>query len=90
MRKVVDIESTPNPNALKFNLDGVIAEETRSYLRVEQAIGVDPLAEGIFALGGVTGVMFCGDFVTVNKEAGVKWPTLRKKIVQLIEEAGAG
>ncbi len=90
MRKVVEIETTPNPNALKFNLDGVIVDETRSYLRVEQALGVDPLAEAIFALEGVTGVMFCRDFVTVNKDAGVKWGSLRRKIVRLIEEAGAG
>jgi len=87
-RKVIEIERTPNPNAMKFNLDGLISEETRSFLRAEDTAGSggSGLASSLFAIGGVSGVMFCRDFVTVNKEADVKWSSLKMKVVKLLEK----
>lgn len=87
-RKVVEIETTPNPNALKFNLNGEISADTRSFLRAEDASGVDALAEALFAIPGVTGVMFCQDFVTVNKAAEMQWGGVKTKVIRLLENAG--
>ncbi len=87
-RKVIEIETTPNPNALKFNLNGQISAETRSFLRAEDADGVDELAKALFAIPGVTGVMFCQDFVTVNKQTEIKWGGVKTKVIRLLE-AGA-
>lgn len=72
---------------MKFNLDGVISEQTRSFLRAEDAAGPagDGLASSLFAIKGVSGVMFCRDFVTVCKDAGVNWASLKMKVVRLLE-----
>jgi len=85
--QVVDIEETPNPNAAKFNLDGRISRETESFLRPEDAAGRDALAEALFAIPGVTGVMFCRDFVTINKTANAKWAKITAKVKSTLAEA---
>lgn len=74
--RIVDFETTPNPNALKCNLDREIASKTLSFRQA--ADGADhPLAGPIFAIPGVCGVMFCRDFVTVSRESGRPWGPIR-------------
>jgi len=83
--KVTEIQETPNPNARKFVLDGVIAEVPTSFLSRDQ--GKDhPIASQLFDISGVTSVLLLGDFVTVNKEAGAKWPTIIKRVRKILEE----
>ena len=68
MPKVVNIEPTPNPDALKFIVQRpILRSGTRSFRDFAAAVG-DPLASRIFALGPVTSVFYMDRFVTVNKE----------------------
>ncbi len=83
--KVIEIETTPNPNALKFNLNSRITAQTESYLNAEMAVGQDVLAEAMFAIKGVTSVMFCQNFVTVNKRAETRWGGIKTKVIRLLE-----
>lgn len=84
--KVVDIEDTPNPNALKFNLDQPISRGTLSYLSADSAAG-HPIAATLLGIDGVTTLMFRGDFVTVNKAADADWGPIKAKVRKALAEA---
>lgn len=85
--KVMNFEPTPNPNAMKFNVDGRLIEGgSRSYDTPSAADG-DPLATALFALGKITTVFYMPGFVTVNKEAGADWSSLAPAIARTIETA---
>lgn len=70
---------TPNPDALKFDLD-VTLPGTISYKTAEEAAG-DPFAAAVFEGGGVANLFGVATFVTVTREAGVAWEDLVPRVV---------
>ena len=90
--QVLEFVTTPNPNAIKCMLDGVISARTESFRRDqngedENGAGptantpkqTDPLAQALLEIPGVTGVMFCSDFVTISKEPDAKWRAIQTR-----------
>ncbi|MYM57055.1 NifU family protein [Thalassovita mangrovi] len=82
----IQTESTPNPATLKF-LPGqaVLGAGTADFPTADTA-GASPLAQRIFAVSGVTGVFFGGDFVTVTKADDVEWDHIKPGILGAIME----
>ena len=86
MPKVVNIEPTPNPDALKFIVQRpILRSGTRSFRDFGAAVG-DPLASSLFALGHVTSVFYMDRFVTVNKGPADEWSGLIDPICEAIED----
>ena len=86
MPKVVNIEPTPNPDALKFIVQRpILRSGARSFRDFASAVG-DPLGSRIFALGSVTSVFYMDRFVTVNKEASAEWTGLIDPVCEAIED----
>ncbi len=84
--QITDIETTPNPNANKFNVAGQIASSTESFLNAGDADAAnDELAQSLFAVKGVVGVMFCQSFVTINKSTSASWARIRPKIEIILQ-----
>jgi hypothetical protein len=83
--RVTDVQPTPNPNAMKFVLDGQVAAGTLSFLTPESAAG-HALASRLFALPGVVSVMLLGDFVTVNKSPQTRWSALTPAVSAVLED----
>jgi hypothetical protein len=71
----IQVQPTPNPNAMKFVLGRQIFARPLSFPSAETAAGHTP-AENIFALEGVYNVFMVQDFVTVNKLPDVSWESL--------------
>jgi len=82
----IQTEQTPNPATLKF-LPGreVMADGTADFPAAETA-GRSPLATALFAVDGVRGVFFGGDFVTVTKDDARDWQLLKPSILSVIME----
>jgi len=82
----IQTEQTPNPATLKF-LPGrdVMAEGTADFPTAETAAR-SPLATALFAVDGVRGVFFGGDFVTVTKAEERDWQLLKPSILSVIME----
>jgi len=80
----IETETTPNPATLKF-LPGqeVMAAGTREFTSTEAA-EASPLAEALFSLGDVTGVLFGRDFVSVTAAPGVDWSQLKPQVVAML------
>ena len=80
----IETETTPNPATLKF-LPGqeVMYAGTRDF-RDEEDAKASPLAEALFDLGDVTGVLFGRDFVSVTAGPGVDWSALKPQVVAIL------
>jgi Fe-S cluster biogenesis protein NfuA len=82
----IQTEATPNPATLKF-LPGrdVMGAGTLEMRSAAAAAEASPLAEKLFAIDGVEGVFFGGDFITVTKGA-TEWAHMRPAILGAIME----
>jgi hypothetical protein len=80
---VVEVQPTPNPNALKFLLDRPIADQPTSFFSAGAA-GDHPIASRLFAIPGVSSLLLLGDFVTVNKSADASWPQIKERVRQVL------
>jgi len=88
----VSLEFTPNPNTLKFVVNiRLIDKGAVSFSSSDQAIHKSPLAEALFKIPGVSGVMLGSNFVTITKAAEGDWDVIAEKVPETIQnhlEAG--
>ena len=85
--RVVRIEPTPNPNAVKLVVEPPPAGGIRSYFNAAQAEGeTDPLAHALFAIPGVTSLLIHETFVSVNKSPDASWGPIKKAAERVIGE----
>ena len=79
----IQTEATPNPATLKF-LPGrdVVPGEPRDFRSVDAA-AASPLATGLFAIEGVTGVFLGSDFISVTKDE-TNWAHIKPAILGVI------
>jgi hypothetical protein len=86
--RLSEVQPTPNPNALKFILTAPVSESPVSFLSADAAREND-LASKLFAVSGVRGLLFLGDFITVNKYPAARWVELRALIEAVLREDSA-
>ncbi len=82
----IQTESTPNPATLKFLPGQTVLEMGTADFPTADAAEKSPLARGIFAVSGVTGVFFGTDFVTVTKAEDAAWEHIKPAILGAIME----
>ena len=89
MPKISEIESTPNPNAMKFILKEPLTWGiTRSYDSAEQAHN-DKLAAALFDIEHVTSVFYVDHWITVTQNGQADWNELKRTLAVPIREAPA-
>src|SRR5687767_5577753 len=89
MPKIAEIESTPNPNAMKFILKEPLTWGiTRSYDNAAQAQD-DPLASQLFDIEHVTNVFYVDHWITVTQDGRAEWQELLRELAKPIREAPA-
>lgn len=83
----IQTEATPNPATLKF-LPGRILNTGAAVdcPSPEAAAALSPLAERLFQLDGVAGVMIGGDAVSVTKAEAANWEVLKLQVMGLLVE----
>jgi Fe-S cluster biogenesis protein NfuA len=82
----IETETTPNPATLKFLPGRTVMENGTANFVDADAATRSPLAAQLFGLGGVTGVFFGSDFVTITKEDATPWPQLKPAVLGAIME----
>lgn len=82
--RVLEIQETPNPNAVKVVLDRPATDQPTSFLSPAAAIG-HPLAGKLFKIKGVAAVLLLGDFITINKSHEAKWADIIAKARAILE-----
>lgn len=82
----IQTESTPNPATLKFLPGQTVLDAGTADFTTAEAAESSPLAQRIFAVGGVSGVFFGTDFVTVTKDDATEWDHVKPAILGAIME----
>ena len=82
----IQTETTPNPATLKFLPGQSVLDSGTADFPTAEAGEKSPLARRIFSIGGVTGVFFGNDFVTVTKDDGTEWDHVKPSILGAIME----
>ena len=89
MPKIAEIESTPNPNAMKFVLKEPLTWGlSRSFDSADAAKG-DTLASALFAISHVINVLYVDKWITVTQDGKGAWPELLRELAKPIREAPA-
>ncbi len=83
--KILDIEYTPNPNAVKFVVDEPLTMmgHNRTFGSAEEAGEVE-LAAALFEVAGVQSVYMAGTWLTVTQEGGLDWRALLRELAEPI------
>lgn len=74
MMTLVSVDTTPNPNSMKYNLSeplGMTATFT-----AENAAAAPPFVQELLAIQGVNSVFCTASFVTLNRDPRTDWPAI--------------
>ena len=77
--------ASPNPNALKFDLDVALAEMVNFSSAAEAEAAGQPFAAAVLAADGVVSLFGTASFVTVTRVPGTDWDP----IVEAVQAAAA-
>jgi predicted component of type VI protein secretion system len=78
MAEVLDVSTTPNPDAMKFTVDRHF-DEMFNVASAEDAES-NPFAKAVFAAGGVASVFGTADFVTITRSDGGDWQQIEAAV----------
>jgi len=81
----IQTETTPNPATLKFLPGKPVFEAGTLDMPTREAAAQSPLAEKLFDIANVGGVMFGADFISVTKSDG-DWQQMKPAILGAIME----
>ena len=81
----IQTEPTPNPATLKFLPGRTVLPEGTLEMRDKAEAQQSPLAQRLFEIDGVGGVMFGSDFIAVTKTDG-EWQQLKPALLGAIME----
>ncbi len=81
--QIIDTQPTPNPNAVKFIVNGMFPAGSHAFMSAAEA-EKDALAKEIFALGNITSVFYMNNFLTVSKTPSGDWNNLRDGILAAV------
>jgi hypothetical protein len=86
--RVTSFETTPNPNAIKCVLDRRVSDGRRSFGAAGGTADADadhPVGSALMRVDGVVGIMLMGDWLTVLKEPGAPWRTVKSRVARALE-----
>ena len=80
----IDIQPTPNPNALKFVLDTPVKNEGNSSYKTPMECGDNDLAKTLFTIRGVDQIHFFDNVITVTKFGYEEWDAIEPQVIDVV------
>ena len=84
------IQSTPNPNALKFVLNVPVKTQGKVTYKNAGQCRHNPMAAALFTIPNITEVYFFDNYVTVTQDGNVDWDQIEEQIKKVILEYARG
>ena len=81
----IETEITPNPATLKFLPGRPVMTFGTLDIRNEEGANQSPLAQALFSIGGISGVFFGSNFISVTQSGG-DWQQLKPVVLGAIME----
>ena len=82
----IQTEATPNPATLKFIPGKSVLGDGTADFRAKAEAETSPLAQRLFDVDGVRGVLLGSDFISVTKGEGDEWQHMKPAILGAIME----
>ncbi|MFB1050063.1 NifU N-terminal domain-containing protein [Paraliobacillus sp. JSM ZJ581] len=82
------VESTPNPNAMKFSTNSMIFEGNNSIAVMPGQTSEHAIMNDLMKLEGVDNVFGFQHFITVNKLIDADWDQIIPEVEAIINEYG--
>ncbi len=76
----MQVQSTPNPNALKFVLSVPVKAEGKITYKSAEECHTNPLARQLFSIPHVTEVFFFENYITVTQDGNGDWDVLEEQV----------
>ena len=83
------IQSTPNPNALKFVLNVPVKTQGKVTYKNASACVHNPMAAALFSIANITEVYFFDNYVTVTQDGNADWDQIEEQIKKVILQYAA-
>jgi NFU1 iron-sulfur cluster scaffold homolog, mitochondrial len=84
--RIIEIQPTPNPNAMKFVLDRPVSQQPMSFFNAAAATDF-PLAKRLFEIPGVSSLLLLGDFITINRSPETDWDDIKDQAKAVLSAA---
>ena len=84
--KVISVTPTPNPNAMKYQLDRPAFTSPISCFSSDAA-HAHPLAKTLFTIDGVAGLLMLNDFITITRAPGAPWKPITAGVRKAVASA---
>lgn len=84
---MVEVQPTPNVNALKFVTNRRLTEGRSQTFRTVEEAAASPLAVKLLQIPGVVQVFVLNDFITVTRDPGTPWETIAGTVEDAIRES---
>ena len=81
----VQIETTPNPNSLKF-LPGKMVSNGGSFEITKKDDVKNELIRNLMSVNGVEGIFLSKDFISINKYDDTSWDEIKHIVISLIND----
>ena len=81
----VQIETTPNPNSLKF-LPGKTVSNGGSFEINKKDDVKNELIRNLMSINGVEGIFLSKDFISINKYDDISWDEIKHIVISLIND----
>jgi Fe-S cluster biogenesis protein NfuA len=81
----VQIQTTPNPDSLKFLPSAIVSKSGSYEIKNKNKINND-LIRNILSVNGVISIFLGSDFISVNKKKNVEWNDIKHIVISLINE----
>lgn len=82
----ISVQSTPNPNALKFILNRPVKTEGKATYKNAEECHTNPLARALFSISNVSEVYFFDTVITITQDGNGDWDTIEEQVKKIILE----
>lgn len=82
----MQIQSTPNPNALKFVVNTPVKTEGKATFKSASDSTAVPVAQALFSIPHVHEVYFFDNYITVTQDGNGDWDAMEQEIQKIILE----
>ncbi|MBW4662039.1 MAG: virulence factor [Drouetiella hepatica Uher 2000/2452] len=82
--QLLSIETTPSPNCIKLNLNGVISTKALTFDKGGNQTEAPVLAQQLLTIEAVQSVFFVQDFITLTRQGNAEWQPILAQAARLI------
>ncbi len=81
----IDVQPTPNVNALKFVLNRRLTEGRSQTFRTREEAASSALAAALLAVPGIVQVFLLNDFITITRNPSAQWESIAAEAEDIIK-----